>query len=49
MQPGRYLIEYWDTITGKTLTVNEVTAAGRSLTLQLPDFAQEIAAKVRPM
>ncbi len=49
MQPGRYTIEYWDTISGEIITVNEATASAGALKFQLPDFAQEIAVKVKPM
>lgn len=49
MQAGRYLVEYWDTIEGRVVTVHEATADGGALKLQLPEFAQDMAAKVRPL
>jgi len=49
MEPGNYLVEYWDTITGELITVNEVQAEADLLRIQLPEFAQDIAAKIKPM
>jgi hypothetical protein len=48
-KPGRYLVEYRDTLTGEIITANEVTVSGAALKVALPHFAQDIAAKIKPM
>ncbi|MFO7947983.1 MAG: DUF5060 domain-containing protein, partial [Armatimonadota bacterium] len=48
MEPGDYVVEYWDTIEGEIIDTARATTDGELLKLTLPEFAQEIAAKVRP-
>ena len=47
--PGRYRVEYWDTIAGKVVGTQEVAADGNGLVLKPPTFAEDLAGKVRPL
>lgn len=46
VKPGPCTVEYWDTFTGQVIATVSAVAEGGSLTLALPEFAQDIAAKI---
>ncbi|MFP4058454.1 MAG: DUF5060 domain-containing protein [Candidatus Brocadiia bacterium] len=47
-QPGRYRVEFWNTYTGEVVARAEVQSDGERLRLDLPEFRNDIAVKVRP-
>jgi len=47
--PTHFWVECRDTLTGEIITANEVSASGAALTASLPHFAEDIAAKIKPM
>lgn len=49
MRAGRYSVEYWDTIEGQVIATAELTGTGGALKMILPQFAQDLAIKIKPM
>lgn len=47
MRPGTYLVEYWDTRTGKVIATRTIAAA-RTLRVPLPKVSRDIALKINP-
>ena len=48
LEPGGYVIEFWDTYTGKVVKTVRKIVEGPSTTLQIPLFTNDIAFKVKP-
>jgi len=46
---GQYRVEFWDTIAGKVVGTQDVTAQGNSLVIKPPTFAADLAGKVRAL
>lgn len=46
--PGNYRVEFWDTITGKVVGTQDVAAQIGALTINLPEFAEDLAGKIKP-
>lgn len=44
---GDYTIEWWDTMKGTVTGSTAVTVSGRNLSLDVPEFHQSLAAKIR--
>lgn len=49
MADGQYKVEFWDTITGQISGSTTVTTQQGGLTIPLPAFAADLAAKVKPL
>ena len=49
MQARRYSVECWDTIEGQVIATDEITGTGGALKISLPQFAQDLAIKIKPM
>jgi hypothetical protein len=47
MDDGQYNVEFWDTVKGEVASRGTVESKGGMLKLALPDFAQDIAVKVK--
>ena len=47
MQPGRYEVEWWDTVTGKPICKETVTSRDGTLTIPHPGTLTDEAAKIR--
>ncbi len=47
LKPGNYALEWWDPSTGEITGTGEVQASGPRTTVELPQFAQDIACKLR--
>lgn len=46
LQEGRYRIEWWDPYRGEVLDEDEVTVDGARTRIELPEFPQDLAAKL---
>jgi len=46
LTPGFYQVEWWDPCTGQIVSTSQLQATGPRTTIQLPEFAQDIAAKL---
>lgn len=46
LRPGAYLLQRWDTITGKMLSQAEIRHKGGVYTLKLPEFDKDLAFKI---
>ena len=44
---GRYRVEFWDTISGEVSSQATIEASGERTILELPEFAQDIACKLK--
>jgi hypothetical protein len=44
---GKYELEYWDTVAGEVVGTDEVEVAGSRALINLPEFAQDLACKLR--
>jgi hypothetical protein len=47
-EPGNYVAEYWDTLTGQVLTTTLCQVENGVLRLQTPPFPADLACKIRP-
>ncbi|MCM8768662.1 MAG: DUF5060 domain-containing protein [Candidatus Omnitrophica bacterium] len=47
LKPGRYSVEWWDTWKGNIFKLEESTSVETGLTLTVPPFADDLAAKVK--
>jgi hypothetical protein len=47
LPPGRYRVEFWDTISGEVSSQASIEASGERTILELPEFAQDIACKLK--
>jgi len=48
MQPGTYLVEYWDTRTGEVAATRTIAASDGALTVPLPKISRDVALKIKP-
>jgi len=48
-QDGAYRVEFWDTIAGRIIGTQDVTAQAGSLTIKPPTFAADLAGKVKAL
>jgi hypothetical protein len=46
LKPGKYLVEWWDTTTGKAIREEKVSVTAAPLQLTVPDFNRDIACKI---
>jgi len=47
--PGRYRVEYWDTLTGEIVHTEEVAAGPEGVPVTPPPFWLDVAGKVKPL
>jgi len=48
LAPGAYVVEWWDPAAGEITGTEELTVTGARTTIKLPEFAQDIACRLRP-
>ncbi len=48
LTPGAYAVEWWSPATGEITGTEELTVTDARTTIKLPEFAQDIACKLRP-
>jgi len=44
---GSYHVEFWDTLAGEVIAETQLQAEGRLTSLEIPEFAQDIACKLK--
>ena len=48
LEPGRYVVEVWDTYRGEIVETKTVAADGGKAEIALPAFANDVALKIKP-